>query len=198
MKKKIFITLVTFILLFALAFSACGKSVQVTVPVPTATDWVPTFGAAENSDDIILTPGGPTYAGNMHSANVTHPLTPVIMVQVTLSQNSTNANISYRAVIESQKPAVRNNIINVFLMGKSVNTNQPINPVQGITIYTVDLPSGVTITEGMNLTSPLSTSSVLVLDITADAKTGTHKFKIGLVINGIDFGTLPCTLTVTD
>jgi hypothetical protein len=198
MKKKILFTLVTFILLFALVFSACGKSVQVTVPVPTATNWVPTFGAAQNSDDIILTPGGPTYAGNMHSANVTHPLTPVSMVQVTLSQNSTNANISYRAVIESQKPAVRNNIINVFLMGKSVNTAQPISPVQGLSLYTLDLPDGVTVTEGMQLTSPLSTSSVLVLDIAEDAQTGTHKFEIVLKINGIDFGTLPCTLTVTD
>jgi len=197
-KKRIFFTLVVFILLFPLAFSACGKTGQVTVPVPTATDWVPTFGAAQNSDDIILTPGGPAYAGNTFSANTTKPLTPVSIAQVTLSQNSTQANISYRAVIESQKPSIRNNIINVYLTGQNINYNEPTNAVQGLSLSTIDLPVGVTVSEGLQLPSLLSTSSVLVFNITADAQVGTFKFEIGLVINGVDFGTLPCTLTVTD
>jgi hypothetical protein len=195
-KKNIFITLVTFILLFSLVLSACSKPSQV--PVPTATNWVPAFEEAQASDDIIITPGGPTYAGNISSANTTKPLTPVSMVQATLSQNATFAHITYRAVIESQKPATRNNIITVFLTGKSIDLSQPANAVQGLSLYTLDLPRGVTITEGMQLPGSLSTSSVLVLNITEDAKAGKHEFEIGLVINGIDFGTLPCTLTVTD
>jgi hypothetical protein len=184
--------------LFPLALSACGKSSQIGTPVPTATNWAPVTGPAQNSDDIILTPGGPSYAGNTYSANVTHPLTPVNIAQATLSQNGNIATVSYRAVIESQKPAVRNDIINVFVMGKNINTSQPNNPIQGLGINLQDLPAGVTVTEGVQVASPLSTSSVLVFDISADVKVGTYNYKIALKINGIDFGTLSCTLKVTD
>jgi len=195
-RKTIIFILIMSLLLFPLALGACGKSGQVGVPVPTATDWAPVSGPAENSDDIILTPGGPSYAGNTYSANVTHPLTPVNIVQATLSQDGNIATVSYRAVIESQKPAVRNDIINVFVMGKNINTNQPGNPIMGLGIYLQDLPAGVAVTEGMQVASPLSTSSVLVFDISADAKIGTYKYKIALKINGIDFGTISCTLKI--
>jgi hypothetical protein len=198
MNRKNFFALLAFVLLFSLALSACGKSTQVGVPVPTATDWVPVFGQAENSDDIVLTPGGPSYAGNTVSANVSHPLTPVDITQVTLSQGSVFAYVSYRAEIETKKPAIRNDIINVFVMGKDISTTQPANAVQGLVIYLLDLPAGVAVTEGMQISSPLSTSSVLVFDISEEAKVGTHKFQIDLKINGVDFGTLSCTLKVTD
>jgi hypothetical protein len=196
MKKKIFLALVTFALLCPLALSACGGPGQATIP--TATNWVPTFGAAQNSDDIIITAGGPTYAGNMASANTTGPLEPVSIAQVTLSQNSLFAHITYRAAIESPKPAVRNDIINVFLTGKDVNTSQPSNTIQSLSFYILDFPRGVTVTEGTQLPGGLSTSSVLVLDIAADASTGQHDFEIGLIINGIDYGNLSCTLTITE
>jgi predicted small lipoprotein YifL len=196
MKKKIFFTLLAFLLLFLLALTACGKPGQVLVP--TATNWVPTFGQAQNSDDIIITSGVPAYAGNTSSANTTGTLNPVSIIQTTLSQNEIFAHITYRVAIESQKPAVRNDIINVFLTGKNINFSQPGNTIQSLGFYTLDLPRGVTITEGMQLPGDLSTSSVLVLNITEDAKTGKHEFEIGLIINGVDFGTLPCTLTLID
>jgi hypothetical protein len=37
---------------------------------------------------------------------------------------------------------------------------------------------------------------VLVFDISEVAEAGTHKFKIDLKINGVDFGTLSCTLKI--
>ena len=198
MNKKILLALVTFVLLIPLLLGACGKSAQAGNPVPTATNWAPITGPAQNSDDIILTPGGPSYAGNTFSANVTHPLTPVNIAQANLSQNGIIATVSYRALIESRKPAVCNDIINVFVMGKNIDTSQPSNAVQGLGISLQDLPAGVTVAEGMQVAGPLSTSSVLVFDISADVNTGTYKYKIDLKINGIDFGTLSCTLKVTD
>jgi hypothetical protein len=157
---------------------------------------VPTFGAAQNSDDIVLTLGGPSYAANTASANVTSTLTPVSIAQITLTKSGTNAYISYRAVIESQRPAVHNDIINVFLMGQIINPNEPTHAVQGMSVYTVNLPDGVTVTEGMNFNGALSSSSVLVFNVSETAKTGKHDFKIGLVINGIEFGTITCTLDI--
>jgi predicted small lipoprotein YifL len=194
MKKKVFLALLTFVLLFPLALSACGKPGHVSVP--TATNWIPTFGQAQNSDDIVMTTGGPSYAGNTASANTTGPLEPVSIAQATLSQNSITAHITYRAAIESRGPAVRNNIINVFLTGKGVDLSQPNNAVGELNLYTIGLPAGVNTSESMELTAPLSTSSVLVLDITEDAKAGEHAFEIGLIINNVDYGTLPCTLTI--
>jgi hypothetical protein len=195
MKKKLFLVSLTFVLLFSLAFGACGKPGHVTVPVDA--DWLPTVGQAHNSDDIVVTLSGPSYAGNTHSANTTGNLEPVNLVQATLSHGSIVANITYRAAIESQQPALRNNIINVYLTGTGAIQSQPTNAVESLGIYTVNLPDGVTVTESGELYGPLSTSSVLVLDISADAKVGRHDFEIGLVINNIDYGTLPCTLTVT-
>jgi hypothetical protein len=195
MKKELLIALVTLALLLPLALGACGKPGQATVP--TATSWAPTFGQAQNSDDIIITASGPAYAGNTASANTTGPLEPVSTAQVTLAYGSYFAHITYRAAMESPKPGVRNDIINVFLTGKIINTPQPGNTIQSLSFYVRDLPGGVTITEGMQLPGDLSTSSVLVLDIAADAKAGQHDFEIGLIINGIDYGTLACTLTIT-
>jgi hypothetical protein len=196
MKNRLFLALLTFVLLFPLALNACAEPEHVSVP--ENTDWLPVFGQAQNPDDIVMTTSGPSYAGNTATANTTGPLDSVSMVQATLVKGSMTAHVTYRAVIQSLKPAVRNNIVNVFLTGTGIDITQPGNFVQSLGLYTLDLPGGVTATRSIDLFSTLSTSAVLVLDISVDAGIGRHDFEIGLIVNDVDFGTLPCKLTVVD
>jgi hypothetical protein len=195
MKKRIFFTLVTAVLWFSLASTACKE--PAPVPVPTAADWAPASGEAQAPDDIVLVSGGPVYAGNIASANSTGHLPAVNIVQTILIKGLLSAHLSYRAAIESQKPAIRNDIIDVFLTGETISTSRPANAVKSLSFYSVSLPRGVTLTEGRQFPGDLSTDSVLVLHVTEAARTGKHDFKIGVIVNGDDFGALPCALTVT-
>jgi hypothetical protein len=68
--------------------------------------------------------------------------------------------------------------------------------VKNLNMYTVNLPEGIEITEGMRWYGPGPMASVLVIEIADDIKPGQYTFGIGIEIQDRDYGTMECTIDV--
>ncbi len=188
--KKI-VTIFSIICILCPVLIACGEPVRETISV--VEGWTP--GDVENSESIVVTPGGPSYAGNTAGAG-TKPLDSVKITQATLTVGTTHAYISYRETMESFRSATHPNIINVFLAGKTINHSTPSNPISNITLYTVGAPKYMSIACVMQWTGGLSSSEVLMFQTSEKMSTGKHTFDLGIIVDGVDFGTVPCTVDV--
>ena len=139
---------------------------------------------------------GPSYVGNSASANKNN-YPPVSIAQATLVKGTTQAHISYRADIEGPRGETRYNIISVFMTGKDINNDSPQNTIDTLSIYTLSVPEGLSVKELTQWSSDLASGSILSLNVPDDYAIGRYKFDIGILVNGEDFGTVPCTLSVT-
>ena len=74
----------------------------------------------------------------------------------------------------------------------------PDKEVESLRLYADDVPEGMKLTDGMQWVGPRSRASVLVLEIAQELIPGEYNIDIGLLINGRDYGTLPCTVRVID
>jgi hypothetical protein len=198
MRKKFILSGLGIVLMMCLApvLTACGADVPVQgeVVLPSLENWTPPEPVS--GDSVLLLPSSPSYVGNTSSQNPNnYPY--VKIAQATLTKEDTQAHISYRQVIESPNNEKRYNIITLFLTGKNLNTSDPQNSVAAISIYTVSVPEGLVISDAIQWTGSLSSGSILQYEIPESLPAGKYKYEIGFIINGIDFGTLPCTLTIT-
>jgi len=197
---KIF-TVVSVVLILCLStvLSSCtgsepAKKLVAPYSSPTSENWTP--GDPVASDSIVLFDSGPSYVGNSASANKNN-YPPVAITQATVIKGTTQLHISYRADIEGPRGEIRYNIISVFLTGKDINSSSPQNNISTFDVYTLSVPEGLAITEATEWTGGLSSGSLLLLNVSDSLSTGKYKFDIGLLVNGDDYGTVPCTLTVT-
>ena len=193
--KTFSIISIVFILCLSLVLSSCTGAEPLKKLVNILKDWAPPAPVA--GDSVILTPGGPSYVGNT-SSNNTNNYPSVTVTQATLIlEASTQLHVGYRDTIESAQGETRYIIISLFVTGKDINNHIPQNIITAVNVYTVSAPEGMVVSEGTQWTGGLSSGSVLLLDVSKDVSPGKHVFNIGFLINGLDFGTVPCTLTVT-
>jgi hypothetical protein len=146
----------------------------------------------EAPDDIVPAPGlGPAYRANIHQQDVENPWPPVNTTKVTITSafEADTVYIQYRDYIETKAGESRNNAISISVGNRAVGS---------LNLYTVNLPAGIEVTEGMRWHGPGPVSPVLVIEISPDFKEGEHTFGIGIEIDGKDYGTISCTIEVVE
>jgi hypothetical protein len=150
-------------------------------------------------DDILFTPGGPSYRANHQQAGVTNPWPPIEMTTVTLANPRYPAKITYRDYIETAPGETRNNIFYVIL--PDVDPSERNLPVLDVSLQVVNLPPGITAVQtdmqwhGSGPTRRCVTP--MVIAISDEVKAGEYVFNIDVVLNGVDYGSLLCKLKVT-
>jgi len=157
-------------------------------PIPVK-EMHPSLAGPEAPDDIIPTPGGLGY--RVGQQGVEHPWSPIDTTKVVISSGFEidTVYIRYRDYIETKAGESRNNIVYVSMGNRAVGS---------LNLYTVNLPAGIEVTEGMRWHGPGPVAVVLVMDISPDIKTGQYSFGIGIEIDGKDYGTIPCTIEVIE
>ncbi len=145
----------------------------------------------EAPDDIVPTPGGGTYRANVHQQGVENPWPPIESVDVILGSGTDALNISYRDYIETEAGQIRNNIIRIVKEDGLFDSE--------LTLYSTDISAGLELADGgRGVGLPGTLGAILVIEIAPDVSPGEYPLEIGLVINGKDYGTIPCTIEVIE
>ncbi len=121
--------------LFASAVLIAGcQSKQVNETTPTTG--TPPTTVVLASDDIVITPAGPAYRGNVNQQGVKNPFLPVQTTVVPLT-DAEDVRLDYRSTIETKAGQTRNNIL--WLYGTSISARQG----QTVIFTPENLPSGI-------------------------------------------------------
>jgi hypothetical protein len=140
----------------------------------------------EAADDIMTTPGGPAYRANVQQEGEWNPWPRIQTQEVMMDQN---VNVTYRANIDTKAGQARNNIVYVRTPGQAINT---------LNLNTSDVPAGMEVKYGMLWNGPQGVvAQVLIVDISNDVKKGQYSVDIEIILNGTNYGQIPCTIAVT-
>lgn len=187
--KKLLNIIAIALLVILLAVTACqsgGSETRTPIPVK---DMFPLFGEQEAPDDIMPVPGGgPVYRANFHQEGIENPWPPIEITKVFLGSGSNEAHIYYRDYIETKAGETRNNVIKVIM---------PSKEVRSLSLYAIDVPDGISLTDGMRWSGPNAMASVLVIEISLDVALGQYTIEIGVEIDGKNYGKVPCIIKVT-
>ena len=91
--------------------------------------------------------------------------------------------------METKAGETRNNIIKAVIPNKDVDS---------LSLYIIDVPAGISLTDGMRWSGPSARASVLMVETSQDIAPGQYTFEIGLEINDKDYGTIPCVVKVLE
>jgi hypothetical protein len=144
------------------------------------------------ADDIVITPGGNAYRANVHQQGVPNPWPSIETVEVPLGSGQDAIYLRYRSDISSTAGQTRNNILTVRKVDARFDTS--VNPI--ISLDTSSNPSGFTFIQDSAAGLPGTISALLKIAVSSDVQPGQYALKIGLNIDGKDYGSLPCTVTV--
>ncbi len=165
---------------------SCQSSANPQTPNPTAPD------------DIIPAPGfGPTYRGNIHEvpsgSTVSATDFPPLIKETTVTiGNGTDApQITYRDYIETKAGETRNNIVSIRILGQAI---------ENANVKVTNVPPGLAVEQTNKWTGGGITFVKIYLGIKIDSnvKPGEYTFNIGIVVQGRDYGSVPCTVRVTE
>ncbi len=146
----------------------------------------------ESPDDIVPTPGGSAYRANVHQPGIGNPWPSIETVEVQLGSGSNIFYVRYRNHIVTKAGETRHNIFNVrkesgfFQGGGSSRLNLYINGT----------PSGLHLSQEGGGGLPGTLATVLAIEIPKAIKPDKYNLKIGLEIEGKDYGTILCTIEV--
>jgi hypothetical protein len=155
--------------------------------------WASTDITDQHADDIMPAPGmGPAYRANIHEQGKENPWPSIKTTGFKIIRGTDEATVYYRKYIETKAGETRNNIIKAFIPFKDNNHVD----FKSLEIYTTGVPAGITLSIGGNWSGSNSRNAYLVIDVSSGLSTGPYKFDIGILINGDDYGTLPCTINI--
>lgn len=183
MKGKLIISIMMGFLMMSVAIACRG---EVTTPIPNK-GFLPQPIETEAPDDIVHTPGGDAYRANVHQMGVPDKWPSIQSVYVTPG----DINIHYRSSIETKAGEIRNNIISVYN-----NEGQFID--NDLSLYSVAVPDGISLTDIGGGGRPGMLLTVLAIEISLGVTSGQYSFQIGIQIDGEDYGTIPCTVQVIE
>jgi len=172
-------------------FGASAGNDENRQPIPVE-EMYPSLTGPEAPDDIMPAPGmGPAYRANIHQQGVENPWPPIDTTEVTLGTSFETDTVyaRYRDYIETEAGESRNNIVFVSMGNRAVSS---------LNLYTVNLLTGIKVTEGMRWHGPGAVSVVLMMEIAPDVQVGQYNFGIGIEVDGKDYGTIPCTIKVLE
>ena len=166
----------------------CQSKQNIETTTISTTSTVSTI-AGQAADDIMLTPGGPAYRGNVHEQGVVNPWPEVQTVETPLNATGEDIRLNYRAFIETKAGETRNNIL--WLYGTSISAKMG----KAVVFTPENLPSGIATNLEQTAVSPV-TKAVMEISISAQVSTGEYTFNIRVEIDGKDYGQVPCTIKV--
>jgi hypothetical protein len=184
---KIVVTFI-FIALMLLFLSACGTKI---VPIPEGN--VPNPGNEQAADDVLPTPGGWAYRANINPDTADNPFPPIDSHNLAIYGHGISIYVTFRDYIETKAGETRNNIFSVGRAGDQA-VNDPVSGV--LRLYLLDTPQGITLTQDVGGGRPGLLQAVLMIDIAADVAPGLHNLRVGIEIDGKDFGSVPFTINV--
>jgi hypothetical protein len=191
--KQLKTVLAAVVLSGLLCVAACqADSGEAHTSIPTSDSWPSANG--QLPDDVMATPGGVAYRANVHQQGIENPWPPIESETVQLERGSSTIRVQYRKSIETAAGETRNNII--YVAGYNPSHDLSLNGT--LNLYIVNLPSGLVVSqigEG-SLGMPGMLASILTLDVSPGVADGEYNFEIGVEIDGQDYGTVPCILTV--
>jgi hypothetical protein len=156
-------------------------------------------GIGQAADDIVFTPGGPAYRANVHQMGVISPWPPVPTTNATLGNPGGQAEIEYRNNIQTDAGQTRNNLFYITL--PDVSPTDTSLPPLTISLQAQNLPAGI-----IAVQTDLSwhdgdparrAAAAMTVQVPADVAAGDYSFNIDVTLNGTDYGTLPCTVSVS-
>jgi hypothetical protein len=147
---------------------------------------LPSSVETEAPDDIVFTPGGYAYRANVHQEGVPDKWPSIETVQVMLD----DINIDYRKSIETEAGETRNNILFIWRENHFQDSE--------LEVYSEDIPDKFIITQIQGGGRPGILLRTLAIEIQPDVTPGQYTFKIGIEIDGKDYGTIPCTVNVVE
>jgi hypothetical protein len=203
MKKGVYLAVV--LVLLSLLFISCvseSKTISSSpvssspissptiskIPVPATSPVAVTFNATA-PDDIFPTPGGDAYAANVFQGGVPNPWPPVAINFTILVNGPNHLIVNYRSNIDTKAGQTRNNIIQV-----SQSTSFLVSG--NLSLYSLALPLGIALGIDGGSGLPGQLTRILVMKIFPDVALGSYNIQIGIEVNGVDYGMLPCTLNV--
>jgi hypothetical protein len=107
-----------------------------------------------------------------------------------LVRGADTLKIQYRDDIQTIAGSYRNNIITVGKEGGLWSNNSTIE------LYSLDLPKGIGLFTNGSDSIPGYLRTFLVIEVPTNITPGQYGFKIGILLNGSDYGTIPCTLVI--
>jgi hypothetical protein len=202
--KKLLISL-TLILLISMLIG-CAKEITPTLSMPktfrsnmlpTAPMGVPPGTAGATNDDIVFPPGGFTYRANVHEAGqLDWP--QVEQTEVTFWNLTHIASITYRSHMETEAGETRNNIFSLKIIGFP-----SLDPLKA-TYESVNLPEGFTLEQGEEMNGGIggqddkASRIVIKINISQTMAPGEYTFLFKVIVDGVKFGSVPCTVKVLD
>jgi hypothetical protein len=173
--------------------------IRVTVTGGRTTDVAFSMArVGEAPDDVLPAPGmGPQYRANMQAQGVTNPWPPIQSTEVTLGTSSNAVQVTYRDYIESKAGQTRNNIFFIYRPGSALPS--PNDTPFDVILKATDLPSGITVTQDWQWSgSATQRKKGLKIEISPQVEPGEYAFGIDVLINGQDYGTIPCSIRVVE
>lgn len=127
---------------------------------------------------------------------MTNPWPPILGTEVTIGTPPDTAQIRYRDYIETEAGQTRNNMFVIYLTDgdRSQTTRGGIE----VTLKSTDLSPGITVTQDWHYGLNNGSKTALKIEISQNVKPGEYVFGIDVEINGRDYGTVPCTITVVE
>jgi hypothetical protein len=184
---------IIFISISLLLLAACnsaksGSSTTTNTPVTTVSVLTISTTTTEAADDIVFVPAGiEVYRAQINPPN---QFGTIQTTSVTKGNSANAVYVSYRDNIETKAGEIRNNII-------YITQNTIIN---NAFLSVTDLPVGITakVDAGVyNSNFQPGWEQIIEFNISSGLNPGSYNFNIDVMVDGIDYGTIPCTLKVT-
>jgi hypothetical protein len=160
------------------------SQVVTSTLVPSVSVTVPSSSSTMYPDDLVITPGGYAYRGNVQEQGKVNPWPSVTVAQTSISAGT----VSYRDEITTNAGQVRNDIVTVA--SGTFQTGQ-----HTLELYAAP-PAGFTLTRGDGAGLPGTMSVVLRIDVASGVAAGDYAFSIGVVVDGVLGGVVPVTVHV--
>lgn len=161
---------------------------QVT-PIPESTSTKPLMVNQEAADDIVPTPVGYAYRGNIHQLGEEDIWPSIDTVEVAVGDNDT-VKVRYRNIITTKAGEAKNNILSITAQQFTIDELM-------LGVINMSKDANISVEEITRWHGPFDVvSSVIVVIIEEDVRPGTYTFNIGIALNGNDYEFIPCTIEV--
>jgi hypothetical protein len=184
----------------------CAKEITPTLSMPktSRSNMLPTAPmgvlpgtAGATNDDIVFPPGGFTYRANVHQeGQLDWP--QVEQTKATLWNLTRIASITYRSYMETKAGETRNNIFFLKIIGFP-----SLDPLKA-TYESVNLPEGFMLEQGEEMNGGIggqdekASRIVIKINISQTVAPGEYTFQFKVIVDGVKFGNVPCTVKVLD
>jgi hypothetical protein len=150
-------------------------------------------------DDVVPTPGGAAYRGNVHEVGEENPWPSVKTVVIEID----GAWLRYRDYIETGAGETRNNILTLGREGGFWGDRYYLGKPSGfwqacLELYAVSIPEGITLSQYMSGGIPGTLATLLVIGIAPEVEPGQYNLEIGIEVRGRNYGTVTCIIEVVE